>query len=99
MFRRISRRTIPSDSCCVPLQQVEWCKRPRQSCVFWQLQSTMRFSEILRGVELQSRSGNAEITGIQYDSRKIKPGDLFLAMRGESTDGNRYIDSAIKQGA
>jgi UDP-N-acetylmuramoyl-L-alanyl-D-glutamate--2,6-diaminopimelate ligase len=59
----------------------------------------MRFSEILRGVELQSRSGDAEITGIQYDSRKIKPGDLFLAMRGESTDGNRYIDSAIKQGA
>src|SRR3954468_16555313 len=58
----------------------------------------MRFSEILRGVELQSRSGEAEITGVQYDSRKIKPGDLFLAMRGESTDGNRYIDQAIKQG-
>jgi UDP-N-acetylmuramoyl-L-alanyl-D-glutamate--2,6-diaminopimelate ligase len=59
----------------------------------------MRFSEILRGVELQSRSGDAEISGIQYDSRKVKPGDLFLAIRGESTDGNRYIDSAIKQGA
>jgi len=59
----------------------------------------MRFSEILRGVELQSRSGEAEITGVQYDSRKIKPGDLFLAMRGDSTDGNRYIDQAIKQGA
>jgi UDP-N-acetylmuramoyl-L-alanyl-D-glutamate--2,6-diaminopimelate ligase len=59
----------------------------------------MKFSEILRGVEPQSRSGDAEITGVQYDSRKIKPGDLFLAMRGESTDGNRYIDSAIKQGA
>jgi UDP-N-acetylmuramoyl-L-alanyl-D-glutamate--2,6-diaminopimelate ligase len=59
----------------------------------------MRFSEILRGVELQSRSGDAEITGIQYDSRKINPGNLFLAMRGEATDGNRYIDSAIKQGA
>jgi UDP-N-acetylmuramoyl-L-alanyl-D-glutamate--2,6-diaminopimelate ligase len=59
----------------------------------------MRFSEILRGVELQSRSGDAEITGVQYDSRKIMPGDLFLAMRGESTDGNRYIDQAIKQGA
>ena len=59
----------------------------------------MRFSEILRGVELQSRSGEAEITGIQYDSRKINPSDLFLAMRGESTDGNRYIDAAIKQGA
>ena len=59
----------------------------------------MRFSEILRGVELQSRSGDAEITGVQYDSRKIKPGDLFLAMRGETTDGNRYIDNSIRQGA
>src|SRR5438270_6680164 len=59
----------------------------------------MRFSEILRGVELQSRSGDAEITGIQYDSRKIKAGDLFVAMRGDATDGNRYIDTAIKNGA
>ena len=59
----------------------------------------MKFSQILRGVETQSRSGEAEITGVQYDSRKVAKGGLFLAMRGESTDGNRYIDAAIKQGA
>src|SRR3954447_21473547 len=59
----------------------------------------MKFSEILRGVETVSRTGDADITGVQFDSRKIAAGDLFVAMRGESTDGNRYIDAAIKQGA
>jgi len=59
----------------------------------------MKFSEILRGVETQSRTGEAEISGVQYDSRKVAAGDLFVAMRGESTDGNRYIEDAIRQGA
>lgn len=59
----------------------------------------MKFSEILRGVETQSRTGEAEVSGVQYDSRKVATRDLFVAMRGESTDGNRYIDAAIKQGA
>jgi UDP-N-acetylmuramoyl-L-alanyl-D-glutamate--2,6-diaminopimelate ligase len=59
----------------------------------------MKFSEILRGVETVSRSGEAEVADVQYDSRKITPGSLFVAMRGETTDGNRYIDAAVKQGA
>jgi UDP-N-acetylmuramoyl-L-alanyl-D-glutamate--2,6-diaminopimelate ligase len=59
----------------------------------------MKFSEILRGVETESRTGEAELSGVQYDSRKVASGSLFLAMRGETTDGNRYIDVAIKQGA
>lgn len=41
----------------------------------------------------------AEVTGVEYDSRRVKPGDVFVAMRGEATDGNRYIDAAIAQGA
>jgi UDP-N-acetylmuramoyl-L-alanyl-D-glutamate--2,6-diaminopimelate ligase len=59
----------------------------------------MKFSDILRGLDVSAHTGEAEITGVQYDSRKVKPGHLFLAMRGETTDGNRYIDTAIKQGA
>src|SRR5438477_9308830 len=61
----------------------------------------MNFQEILAGVPVMSSSGNdqAEISGINYDSRKVKPGDVFVAMRGESSDGNRYIDTAISQGA
>ena len=46
------------------------------------------------------RTGNArEIAGVEYDSRRIKPGDLFVAMRGGATDGNRYIDAALAEGA
>ncbi len=59
----------------------------------------MKFSEILRGVETVSRTGDADVAGVKYDSRKIAAGELFAAMRGETTDGNRYIDAAIKQGA
>jgi UDP-N-acetylmuramoyl-L-alanyl-D-glutamate--2,6-diaminopimelate ligase len=59
----------------------------------------MKFSEILRGVETESRTGEAEVSGVQYDSRKVAQGSLFVAMRGDNTDGNRYIDAAIKQGA
>ena len=40
-----------------------------------------------------------DIAGLDYDSRRVKPGWCFVAMRGESTDGNRYIDSALKAGA
>ena len=58
----------------------------------------MKFSDILRGAEVDSRIGDAQVSGVQYDSRKVKPGDLFVAMHGETTDGNRYIDAAIKQG-
>src|SRR5882724_12056907 len=59
----------------------------------------MKFSEILRGVETRSTSGEAEITGVAYDSRKVGPGFVFLAMRGESSDGNRFLDAALRAGA
>ncbi len=59
----------------------------------------MRFTELLQGVETLAATGEAEITAVEYDSRRIRPGALFLAMRGETTDGNRYIDDAIKRGA
>jgi len=59
----------------------------------------MTFLHLLDGVEVLLEIGNAEVIGIEYDSRRIKPGDCFVAMRGETTDGNRYIDPAIAQGA
>ncbi len=59
----------------------------------------MTFLELLDGVEVLSQSGNADVSGLQYDSRKIKAGDLFVAMRGELSDGNKFIDRAIAEGA
>ena len=59
----------------------------------------MTFQHLLDGAEFLSQSGNPDVTGVEYDSRKIKPGCLFVAMRGETSDGNRFIDQAIQAGA
>ena len=40
-----------------------------------------------------------EISGIAYDSRKVKPGYLFIAIKGFETDGHEYIESTINNGA
>ena len=59
----------------------------------------MNFLELLDGVEVSAQSGNPEITEVEYDSRRVKPGNVFVAMRGESSDGNRFIEQAISAGA
>jgi UDP-N-acetylmuramoyl-L-alanyl-D-glutamate--2,6-diaminopimelate ligase len=60
----------------------------------------MRFEELLCGVEVVRRAGpNAEVNDFKYDSRRINAGSLFLAIQGETTDGNRFIAKAIEQGA
>ena len=60
----------------------------------------MLIDETLREVEAIERSRSAvDVTGVQYDSRQVRPGDVFVAMRGEMTDGNRYIPTAIERGA
>ena len=59
----------------------------------------MNFLEILDGAEVLSQSGDCGVKGLDYDSRRIQPSWVFIAMRGESTDGNNYIDAAIASGA
>ena len=59
----------------------------------------MTFHDLLDGAEILSQEGNPSVTGIDYDSRRLQPGFVFVAMKGESTDGNRYIDQAIAKGA
>ncbi|MDR2136095.1 MAG: UDP-N-acetylmuramoyl-L-alanyl-D-glutamate--2,6-diaminopimelate ligase [Treponema sp.] len=39
------------------------------------------------------------VTGLEYDSRKVKPGSLFFALKGLHTDGHRYIGQALERGA
>jgi UDP-N-acetylmuramoyl-L-alanyl-D-glutamate--2,6-diaminopimelate ligase len=36
---------------------------------------------------------------VEYDSRRVEPGFLFVAMKGETTDGNRFLGNAIRAGA
>lgn len=38
-------------------------------------------------------------TGVTFDSREVRPGDLFVALKGETTDGHRYLDAAFAAGA
>ncbi len=49
-------------------------------------------------VEVSGRS-SAQIAGIEYDSRRVRPGAVFVAMKGGSTDGNRFVEKAIAAGA
>ncbi len=42
---------------------------------------------------------NANIRRLDFDSRKVQEGSLFVAVRGTQTDGHAYIDKAIEQGA
>jgi UDP-N-acetylmuramoyl-L-alanyl-D-glutamate--2,6-diaminopimelate ligase len=59
----------------------------------------MNFSELLLGLDVSHSGGDPEISGLDYNSRRVQPGFVFVAMRGESSDGNRYIDAALKNGA
>ena len=59
----------------------------------------MNFLQLLDGAEYLDEQGNPPIVGLDYDSRRVKPGWCFVAMRGEHTDGNQYIDQAIANGA
>jgi UDP-N-acetylmuramoyl-L-alanyl-D-glutamate--2,6-diaminopimelate ligase len=60
----------------------------------------MNWIDALKEVSVIERAGAAaEVGGVEYDSRRVRPGAAFVAMHGGTTDGNRYIDAAIAQGA
>jgi UDP-N-acetylmuramoyl-L-alanyl-D-glutamate--2,6-diaminopimelate ligase len=60
----------------------------------------MQWADALREVSVMESAGAAgEVASVEYDSRRVRPGATFVAMRGGTTDGNRYIDAAIAQGA
>jgi len=42
---------------------------------------------------------DAAVSGVEYDSRRVRPGAIFVAMKGGTTDGNRFVEKAIAAGA
>ncbi|MGA3069812.1 MAG: UDP-N-acetylmuramoyl-L-alanyl-D-glutamate--2,6-diaminopimelate ligase [Terracidiphilus sp.] len=61
----------------------------------------MNWKELAQEVTAVGAGGDSAqpVTGVEYDSRRIQPGSVFVAMKGGSTDGNRYVEKAIAAGA
>ncbi|MBA4494251.1 UDP-N-acetylmuramoyl-L-alanyl-D-glutamate--2,6-diaminopimelate ligase [Paenactinomyces guangxiensis] len=61
----------------------------------------MFLKDLIRPLVLHKLTGDphTEIQGIQIDSRQVKPGDLFIALRGFTVDGHRFIAQAVEKGA
>lgn len=60
-----------------------------------------RLSEILRQTPVREVLGDGErpVGGLTYDSRAVKPGDCFFAVRGTQADGHAFIPAAVAAGA
>ena len=61
----------------------------------------MTLRELLEGVPALALTGgtNVEVGGIAYDSRAVRPGDLFAALRGTRLDGFAFVPEAVGRGA
>ena len=61
----------------------------------------MKLQELLKNIEPVQIIGDAdvEVTGVNIDSRKIKEGHLFVAMKGTQVDGHKFIPKALELGA
>ncbi|MGH9533306.1 MAG: UDP-N-acetylmuramoyl-L-alanyl-D-glutamate--2,6-diaminopimelate ligase [Terriglobales bacterium] len=60
-----------------------------------------RWPELWRDVEIRSRRGDppGDAAGLHYDSRRVQPGQAFVAIAGEAADGHRFIPEALRRGA
>lgn len=59
----------------------------------------MKLSRLLEPLQGTEAVQDVEITDIVYDSRKAKPGCVFVCMRGSASDGHKYAAGAVKAGA
>lgn len=61
----------------------------------------MNWNELIAEVSAVGSGGSSDatLTGIEYDSRRVRKGSVFVAMQGGSNDGNRFVEKAIRSGA
>ncbi|HEX3030171.1 MAG TPA: UDP-N-acetylmuramoyl-L-alanyl-D-glutamate--2,6-diaminopimelate ligase [Clostridia bacterium] len=61
----------------------------------------MILKDLISGLDVIDAKGdlNIEIGSVAYDSRKVKPGSLFICIKGYKTNGHEYIPYALKNGA
>lgn len=58
-------------------------------------------SDLIKSIKTLNITGdtNIAVTGVNIDSRKVEPGNLFVAMKGTQADGHKFIPKAIEKGA
>jgi UDP-N-acetylmuramoyl-L-alanyl-D-glutamate--2,6-diaminopimelate ligase len=63
--------------------------------------STIRLADMLAALPDATIDGATDvaISGVAYDSRRVQPGGLFVAIRGQHADGHRFIGQALERGA
>jgi UDP-N-acetylmuramoyl-L-alanyl-D-glutamate--2,6-diaminopimelate ligase len=61
----------------------------------------MKIEKLIEGIEVASLSGKTGVTvsGVEFDSRNVTKGSLFVAVKGYKTDGHMFIGTAVKAGA
>lgn len=61
----------------------------------------MRLRELVQGGEVEEAEGDMDqvVTGLVYDSRQVKPGQLFFAVPGARIDGHQFAGEALERGA
>ena len=61
----------------------------------------MKLDELIEHLDYKDLANfkNVEVTGISYNSKTTKPGDIFVCLTGEYTDGHEYAQNAIENGA
>ena len=61
----------------------------------------MKLRELLADIQVLKSNADMEmeICDVAYDSRKVQPGGMFVAISGFATDGNRFIPMALEKGA
>lgn len=60
--------------------------------------SASQIAEVVNG-KLFGTTEISESANFEFDSRKIRPGDIFLALKGEKLDGHDFVADAVKNGA
>lgn len=59
----------------------------------------MKLRELLSDDAVLAGAGEIDVSGISVDSRQVRRGDVFFALAGAKTDGARFIDAAVANGA
>ena len=63
------------------------------------LESMLELAGLIGEAEGWEPLRDLQVEGLAYDSRRVRPGDLFVAVRGERADGHHYLEEALEAGA